>query len=269
MAYTRTIHMQAATLAALVLHALLAVLMVGLAARAPRPPADAGNSPLWIEVAPRPANEKQLPLLIQRKNQTAALQAPDRPSAISDQNRVVRRETRARSLQPLPDLGALRPRPLRSDPGLARRALRESFRESGFEQRLDLTEPAEGAENLLNTRESVYYSFYSRLYESLAPVWQSRINSIHPSQGARTGRYTTRVEAVLDAEGGLKKLTILEPSSIEAFNQAVIESWRRLPRFPNPPMGLRDSNGDVRTYWSFTVDVDANQGWNFLPPRRL
>jgi TonB family protein len=234
-------------------------------------------APLMVELETKP-------LLIQPHSDSRkdALE-PKNAQALSDRNQVVERATRARDAgianprpsrpsRTLPSLdslgiGALRPgreiqKNLRDESRYAAQSLQRD------QQRLEMPELPEGAENLLNTRESVYYSFYSRIYEAIAPVWQGRIRESNPWSRVNPGRYTTRVEVTLDREGNLEHLEILAPSLIQEFDRIAIQSWSRLTRFPNPPEGLRDSQGRVRTTWNFTVEVDESSRINYLPPRR-
>jgi TonB family protein len=155
----------------------------------------------------------------------------------------------------------------RNELGQIARQTKSESASSGFD---DPSIPV-GAETLLNMEQTIYYSFYSRLYQAIAPVWQSHIHSRYWGLHSRPlpGRYTTRVAVWLDRNGNLKSLQILEPSRIGAFDQAVLETWKRIDQFPNPPRGLMDGGGNVRTLWNFTVEVGETSGWNFLPPNRI
>jgi len=127
----------------------------------------------------------------------------------------------------------------------------------------------EGSENLLNAQESVFYSFYYRLYEAIAPVWHSYIRKTAPPNLLQPGDYSTTVEVIFDSEGNLVEVKTLRSSGIPAFDEAADRAWRRAPRFPNPPRGLLDpATGKVHTGWTFTVQVGQGFGLNYVPPSR-
>jgi TonB family protein len=73
----------------------------------------------------------------------------------------------------------------------------------------------------------------------------------------------------LDSAGNLKELQILEGSPLAFFDQVVIESWKKIRQFPNPPAGLKNPSGEVITLWNFTVEIGEGQSWSLLPPRRI
>jgi hypothetical protein len=124
----------------------------------------------------------------------------------------------------------------------------------------------EGSENLLNAQESVYYSFYSRLYDALAPVWKSRIRqAAYAKRRLQPGEYTTTVDAVYDRNGNLVEINQLAGSSIEEFDKAAMSAFRAIGRVPNPPEGLLNPEGKVHIGWSFTVQLNQGMNLDTLP----
>ena len=225
-------------------------------------------STLYVETEPA----RSMPLLVQDRPHRDAPE-PKTATALSDRNQSVLRESRARPdiarAGGLASLGALRDLGRLSGKFSPREELRagDSGR-SGSPSSIDDDRIPMGGETLLNTKQSVYYSFYSRLYHSIAPIWQGRIGDsrqLRPSPGS----YTTRVAVLFDRDGNLTALRILDSSQVAFFDRVVIESWKRVPRFPNPPQGLIEPDGTVRTLWSFTVEVGEGRGLQFLPPRRI
>ncbi|NDD90880.1 hypothetical protein EBZ37_02180, partial [bacterium] len=194
----------------------------------------------------------------------------------SNQNRKVLRETRARN-GGIADLSRFQSPSLREEisadaPGLGQKQkspLVKRLSPGTEAQRLDNLELAEGAENLLNTAESVHYSFYSRIYGSLAPVWQSFIRRARPTRALLPGNYTVVADLVLDTEGNLIGIEFHERSEISQFNEAVIASVGKVKKFPNPPKDLIAGKKEFRTLWSFTVNVGQNSLINVAPPQRI
>ena len=140
--------------------------------------------------------------------------------------------------------------------------------EEGAHQYISDQALPEGSENLLNAQESVYYSFYARLYEAIGPIWQSKIREIRPNSPILPGEYLTTVDVVLDANGRLIKIDILKSSGIYLFDTAVDFSWKRIGHFPNPPRGLLNSDNIIHTGWSFIVKVGEGFQFYDLPPSR-
>lgn len=201
---------------------------------------------------------------------------------ISSRNQRVKKETRARentATVPRPDGGSGTP-PLSSLgvplPGVngKKSASRPSSRrggpgtEPGARQNILDDGLAEGAENLLNTRSSRFYSFYSRIYESIGPLWESRAREVPRQNRLTPGDYITKVEVILDQQGNLRDLRIFESAGVRAFDQAVLDSWRKLERFPNPPRELLEKDGLLHMGWTFSFRLENGAGVRFLPPRR-
>jgi hypothetical protein len=232
-------------------------------------------------------------LLISR-GQTPATEAPETSSAISDRNIRVAKETRARQTRVLPrpqkeardetrtearpatpaqapvklsDLGV--PLRLTEKPSLPRTQSEATQTQAGGQQYIEDPALPLGGETLLNAKESVYYSFYARLYETIGPIWQSRIREIPYQRRVAQGEYVTVVDLVLNAEGGLLRIDRLQDSGIPEFDAAVQDAWRRVARFPNPPKKLIDEQGEVHTQWGFRVHVGPGFNIDYLPPRRV
>jgi len=219
----------------------------------------------------------------------------------SDRNRAVEKETRARRTNvipnvagdpkskaekdseakkanraekskqiPLSNLSNFQGLPL---PGPRNEREREEIRrrggpgETGDQALLDRSVP-EGAENMLNTVESVYYSFYSRIYEQIGPIWQSLLNERFRKRRTPPGEYYTQVDVVFDEQGYVVETRILSRSGIDEFDSAVPEAWSKVPQFPNPPRGLIQADGKIHTGWTFAVHVDERMQWQFAQPER-
>jgi TonB family protein len=219
--------------------------------------------------------------------------APDDARYFSDRNRRVEKEQRAAQMdtiprsqmmkksfssqnashhkmsQSLPTLGDLGLRyHLESQP--LQQSTQSEANVPGSDQWIKESQLPVGNENLLNTQESIYYSFYARLYESIGPLWQSRVRQIAANlpKKAMVGEYVTAVDIVLDEFGNLKDVRILQSSGVHELDQIVDQSWRKIQRFPNPPKGLLDAQREVHTGWSFRVYLQEGAGFQFLPPAR-
>ncbi len=231
-------------------------------------------------------------LLNKDKSPPTAAPAPKDARYESDRNRTVEKEQRARQTQVIPQnsqsaaekqsekaaqkarspiglsqLGV--PFHLQRKPTPAQVAREKQSAQIGGDQAIRDQSLPTGGENLLNTVESQYYSFYARLYEAIGPVWQSRINDISfQNRNLAPGDYVTAVEVVLDRAGNLIAVNHLRDSGVPEFDQAVDSAWRRIGRFPNPPRALLGKDGFVRTGWSFAVQTGRSTGLQLAPPER-
>lgn len=247
---------------------------------------------------------RQKSILIDRdKSRPNEVSAPKDARYFSDKNIRVEKEQRARETQVLPHAGAQGPRseqasqkkiqpsaqtksnplPLLGNLGvplhLDRRSLpatkdnlrqvRQNAGEEGGDQAVLERDLPQGSQNLLNAEESVFYSFYSRMYEAIAPVWQSRIREVANTTRVAAGEYTTSVDVVLDPSGNLIAVRRIHSSGIASFDRAVDDALAKTGHFPNPPKELLNPAGEVHTGWTFTVSLQQGTGYNFLPPERV
>lgn len=140
---------------------------------------------------------------------------------------------------------------------------------SGGDQYVDDPDLPEGSQNILNSARSVYHSFYARLYDAIAPVWQSRVRGVQLSRRLLEGEYDTIVTIVLDQNGALKRIDTLQSSGVPELDQVVFDSWKKIQRFPNPPRGLVDAQSEVKIPWKFTLTVDRRAALFFNDPKRI
>jgi TonB family protein len=138
----------------------------------------------------------------------------------------------------------------------------------GGDQAISDKDLPEGDRNILNTQEAKYYGFYSRIYETIGPLWQSLVRRTVSRKAFNAGEYLTRVEIVLDADGNYLEAHIIQSSGSRDLDEVIDEAWKKVPRFPNPPRDLLDSNGHIRMGWTFNVNLDQNTGLQYIPPSR-
>lgn len=270
-----------ATAIALLLHLLALeysrwIELVG-SAGAPAPVAIHEVDPRKLEEIQRQWKERALLLQKDRAAPDKTVPAPKDARYMSDRNTRVEEERRARQTAPIPHAVNPAPPQARKLPKLAQLGVRlpkPSDRappdpgETGDQALLD-RHLKEGDRNLLNTVESVYYSYYSRLYQAIAPIWNSRIRqAAYTTRGIVAGEYIAHADVVFDREGNLREVRILQSSGVPAFDEAIHYAWRKIQRFPNPPRDLLDASGEVHTGWSFAVNLDANSGFQFYEPER-
>lgn len=125
-----------------------------------------------------------------------------------------------------------------------------------------------GAENLLNTQETKFYTFYSRIYQAIGPVWQSMVKTETAQSRPPEGEYLTRAEVVIDSSGKVVQVHITQGSGIPGFDRIVEHAWYKVPIFPNPPRGLFEADGYIHMGWTFLVAIDQRSGLLYAPPAR-
>lgn len=232
-------------------------------------------SPEQLDKIRKQWQEKKLLISKESTKPDDLISKPEDARFLSDRNRDVKKETRAERTNILPtpkrvpkigDLGV----PLKLTEALKRKTIIASSQdlEDQGDQMIDEDALPIGAENTLKTQQYVYYSYYSRLYEQIGPIWQSLIRSVSGRKRIVQGDYITQVEVVFDRSGALLRIHYLNSSGIPEFDNAVERSWKKIERFPNPPQGLLDSDGHIRTGWTFTVHVGPNFNMLYLPPKR-
>ena len=222
---------------------------------------------VWIELEPKqpPSPENGKKLLLSHSPTQKTEVSPANAKYFSDRNQYVKQETRARAFLTNPVAPSIEKK---EHPDFSQFGPRSHDLPQPSAQPLE-DELTWGAENLLNTAENTYYSFYARIYESLAPVWQSQIRSSNPGHALSPGDYRVVANLVLDSKGVLIGVEFEERSSVTEFNEAVIRSVKKVNRFPNPPKSLMNAQEQVRTLWSFTVNVGNDSLLQFQAPTRL
>jgi TonB family protein len=124
-----------------------------------------------------------------------------------------------------------------------------------------LKEVKSGAQTLLNAREFVYYSYYTRIRNQLQQYWEPSIKVkflrlIKSGRNiASSGDKLTKVLITLNKEGTLVKVQVLEESGVRDLDEAAIEAFQQAAPFPNPPDGIIEQDGTIKIRWDFVVEA--------------
>ena len=128
-----------------------------------------------------------------------------------------------------------------------------------------------GAETLLKTREFVYYGYYNRIKSKLKQHWEPRIKK-KITKILRRGRQIasindkiTRLVITLDQTGDLVRIQVKNASGYNDLDDAAIEAFRAAAPFPNPPLGIVDTTGNVHINWDFVLETWSAPGWLSAP----
>jgi TonB family protein len=114
----------------------------------------------------------------------------------------------------------------------------------------------------LNTKEFLYAAYLLQIRRLVAFYWEQNLDNLSSSVRLVKPRYDTDVEAVLDANGALLHVEVVESAGEDALDAAVVRAYRIAAPFPPPPEGLVSPDG--RAYlppmgWTVTVGQAQNR----------
>jgi TonB family protein len=122
-----------------------------------------------------------------------------------------------------------------------------------------LKDVKDGDKTMLSTKEFVYFGYYRRIRERLEVAWSTRLRSTLDSyvyggrQLANDRNYVTGVIVVLDRNGKVTGVQLLQGSGARDLDQAAIDAFQSAGPFPDPPNGLVDDNGQIKIRWDFVL----------------
>jgi hypothetical protein len=204
---------------------------------------------------------------------TVAFPSSGTPAQVgTSQTETSQTETSQKTIPPLSQLGVGLPPPQSQSQSQSqsqqKRQSQSAKNSSGEAASIHDPEIPQGSQTLLNADQSVYHSFFSRLYGQVAPLWESQVRNVLQNKNIRPGVYESLAEVVLDQDGRFQEVIFLRWSSIPELNEAIVLSWEKGRHFPNPPKGLLNPDQQIRMHWSYSVRVDSNSGIRILPPQR-
>ncbi|MBT4763156.1 MAG: TonB family protein [Bdellovibrionaceae bacterium] len=118
-----------------------------------------------------------------------------------------------------------------------------------------------GIETVLNSREFLYYAYYSRIKDKIRQHWGPTIRSKIQKllQGGRTIASNqdriTKIIIVLNNHGTLVGVKVLGKSGISDLDDAAVEAFKAAAPFPNPPKGMVGNDGTVKIHWDFILEA--------------
>jgi protein TonB len=117
----------------------------------------------------------------------------------------------------------------------------------------------DGDKTMLSTKEFVYFGYYQRIRERLEVAWNSRLRSAVESytfggrQLANNRDYVTGVILIMDRNGHVKNVKLIQGSGARDLDQAAVDAFNAAGPFPDPPQGLVDENGEIKIPWNFVL----------------
>ena len=135
----------------------------------------------------------------------------------------------------------------------------ETSANSLFHNNIDYLEGVhqEGSQNSLNTKEILFYTFYSRVKHQIYWHWIREIQAeLAPSSlytSSLQGRLMTHIEAFLDSKGYLNSIVIKKKSGLNELDRASINAIQKAHPFPNPPQPLISNKGTLKLQHIFVL----------------
>lgn len=130
-----------------------------------------------------------------------------------------------------------------------------------------------GSENLLNADEYVYSSFYNRMRDEVGPRWKLLIDTAVQKLGRQVprGSFRTKATIILDAEGEVVDVVLVESSGLRVFDEAAKTSILQSLRFRNPPRTLKEKDGTFHVKSQFVLENYGRSdfGTTYIPDPRL
>ncbi|MBX9767327.1 MAG: TonB family protein [Bdellovibrionales bacterium] len=118
-----------------------------------------------------------------------------------------------------------------------------------------------GMKTLLNTKGYVYFSYYKLIKSQISKHWEARIKqklvqllSADRSLAAQRDP-VTRLFIIINRDGQLSGVQILQASGTHELDQAAVEAFKEAAPFPVPPQGIVDSDGNVKIRWDFALQA--------------
>lgn len=125
-----------------------------------------------------------------------------------------------------------------------------------------LSNVAEGAGTVLNTREFQYFSYYQRIKDLLRQYWRPTVEKKlykiwNHGKNVSEPELVTRIQVTLDEGGTIQRVARVASSGFGEIDDAAEEAFRQAAPFPNPPKGMVDGDGFVRINWDFILRMEA------------
>lgn len=122
-----------------------------------------------------------------------------------------------------------------------------------------LPEVKRGPQTLLNTREFMYYSYFSRMKEQLYWKWvryfqtEPQLAFLALIKGSKKRLFSTSLYVHLSTDGEIQDIRVVKSSGEESIDFAALQAFLSAAPFPNPPMGLVEKDGYIHIKQSFHV----------------
>jgi TonB family protein len=115
-----------------------------------------------------------------------------------------------------------------------------------------------GNQTALNTRAAPFAAFIARMHRNIHELWGfgflEDLESKPSSYPLNNPALATKLEIVLNGDGTIAKITIVQASGLTQFDVAAIDAVYSAGPFPDPPREIRSGNGKIYIHWAFHRD---------------
>jgi TonB family protein len=129
--------------------------------------------------------------------------------------------------------------------------------DAGFRDYLDIPE---GEKDLINRKQTRYWSFFDRMKRGVKRQWRpNRVYQVHDPRRQVYGVQDrlTVLKVILTGDGTVKHVMIEKPSGVPFLDSEARRAFTAASPFPNPPEGLKDANGRISLRFGFFLDVES------------
>lgn len=128
---------------------------------------------------------------------------------------------------------------------------------SGIKDYLDVPE---GEKDLINRKQTRYWSFFDRMKRGVQRQW--RPNEVYRVNDPRRQVYgvqdrMTVLKVTLAGDGSVRRIIIEKPSGVPFLDSEAKRAFRAASPFPNPPEGLKDDQGLISLRFGFFLDIES------------
>jgi len=115
-----------------------------------------------------------------------------------------------------------------------------------------------GNQTALNTRAAPFAAFIAAMHRSIHELWGFGILEDWDELGAASPlnneNLMTNLEVVLNGDGSVDKVTVVQASKYLPFDVAAIDVAYSAGPYPQPPREIRSGNGKIYIHWRFFRD---------------
>ncbi len=122
-----------------------------------------------------------------------------------------------------------------------------------------------GSHTLLNTKEFMYYSYYSRMHRQLHWRWTQHLRAELSlllfklnNQRNKQRLFSTDLYVHLSSQGEIQDIMVVKSSGTEEVDSAAMQAFLLAEPFPNPPKGLVEEDGHIHIKQSFHLYVSPS-----------
>jgi len=108
-----------------------------------------------------------------------------------------------------------------------------------------LPEVPPGQQLALNADEFLWAGFLNRVKRMVSFYANQTLQNARPEVPVTKMAYDLTTDVMLDPDGNLVAIDVVDESGIPSFDKAIVEAWRLAQPFSNPPPGMVEEDGYI------------------------